>query len=101
MEDYPLLKQAFASVLKAKREELKLSKLKLAQMAKLERVYLIQLEKGEKRPTVNALFYLSTAFGLRPSEMLAMVEEERERLEKGKQDREGGSCLNFGSTSGP
>lgn len=82
MEDYPLLKRAFANVLKDKREELNLSKLKLAQMAKLERVYLIQLEKGEKRPTVNALFYLSEAFGLKPSEMLSRVEEEIERLRK-------------------
>lgn len=82
MEDYPLLKQAFANVLKAKREERNLSKLRLAQMAGLERVYLIQLEKGDKRPTVNALFYLSTAFGLKPSEMLAMVEMEIERLKR-------------------
>ena len=84
MEDYPLLKRAFANVLKAKREELNLSKLRLAQMAKLERVYLIQLEKGDKRPTVNALFYLSTAFGLKPSEMLSMVEKEIERLKRGE-----------------
>ncbi|MBD5416130.1 MAG: helix-turn-helix transcriptional regulator [Desulfovibrio sp.] len=84
MEDYPLLKRAFANVLKAKREELSLSKLKLAQMAKLERVYLIQLEKGDKRPTVNALFYLSEAVGLKPSEMLALVEEEIERLNGGE-----------------
>lgn len=84
MEDYPLLKRAFANVLKAKREELNLSKLKLAQMAKLERMYLIQLEKGDKRPTVNALFYLSEAFGLKPSEMLALVEEEIERLKGGE-----------------
>lgn len=84
MEDYPLLKRAFANVLKAKREELSLSKLKLAQMAKLERVYLIQLEKGDKRPTVNALFYLSEAVGLKPSEMLSIVEEEIERLKGGE-----------------
>ena len=84
MEDYPLLKRAFANVLKAKREELNLSKLRLAQMAKLERVYLIQLEKGYKRPTVNALFYLSEAFGLKPSKMLALVEEEIERLKGGE-----------------
>lgn len=82
MEDYPLLKRAFANVLKAKREELNLSKLRLAQMAKLERVYLIQLEKGDKRPTVNVLFYLSAAFGLKASELLSLVEEEIERLRK-------------------
>lgn len=80
MEDYPLLNQALARVLKAKREKLNLSKRKLAEAARLERVYLIQLEKGEKRPTVNALFFLSRALGMKASEMLAAVEMEIERI---------------------
>lgn len=75
MKDYPKLNQAIAYVLKAKREQLNLSKRKLAELAQLERVYLIQLEKGEKRPTVNALFYLSEALGMKASEMLRLVEE--------------------------
>lgn len=80
MEDYPLLNQALARILKAKREELNLSKRKLAEAASLERVYLIQLEKGEKRPTVNALFFLSRALGMKASEMMAAVEMEIERM---------------------
>lgn len=80
MEDYPLLNQALANVLKARREELNLSKRKLAEMARLERVYLIQLEKAEKRPTVNALFLLSEALGIKPSKMLLAVEKEMEKL---------------------
>lgn len=83
MKDYPKLNQAIANVLKAKREELNFSKRKLAEMASLERVYLIQLEKGEKRPTVNALFYISEALGMKPNEMLKLIEEDVERLGRG------------------
>lgn len=83
MKDYPKLNQAIANVLKARREELNLSKRKLSELACLERVYLIQLEKGEKRPTVNAIFYISEALGMKPSEMMKRIEEERERLDRG------------------
>lgn len=83
MKDYPKLNQAIANVLKARREELNLSKRKLSELACLERVYLIQLEKGEKRPTVNAIFYISEALGMKPSETMKMIEEERERLDRG------------------
>lgn len=80
MNDYPFLNQAIAAVLKSRREERKLSKRKLAELAHFERVYLIQLEKGEKRPTVNALFFISEALGMKPSEMLRLIEIEVEKL---------------------
>lgn len=79
MQDYPGLKTAIAATLKRLREAGNLSKRQMAQKAQLERVYLIQLERGEKRPSVNALFYLSSALGIRPSEMLKMIEEELEQ----------------------
>lgn len=79
MQDYPGLKKAIAVILKRLREAEKLSKRQMAQKAQLERVYLIQLERGEKRPSVNALFYLGSALGIRPSEMLRMIEEELEQ----------------------
>lgn len=75
-----MLNQALASVLKSQREAKNLSKRKLAELAEFERVYLIQLEKGEKRPTVNALFLISEALSLKPSRFLEMVEEELERM---------------------
>ena len=80
MEKYPLLNEAIARILRSKREAQGLSKRKLAELAWLERVYIIQLEKGTRRPTLNALFYISEALGLQPSELVRLVEEEIARL---------------------
>lgn len=76
MQDYPGLKDALASTLRKLRESRNLSKRQMAQKALLERVYLIQLEKGQKRPSVNALFHIARALEIRPSQMLAMIEDE-------------------------
>lgn len=76
MRDYPGLKAAIANTLLRLREAGNLSKRQMAQKAYLERVYIIQLEKGEKKPSVNALFYLCDALGIRPSDMMKMIEDE-------------------------
>ena len=80
MEKYPQLNEAIANVLRERREALGLSKRKLAELAWLERVYIIQLEKGAKQPTLNALFYISEALGLHPSDFVRLVEGEIARL---------------------
>jgi transcriptional regulator with XRE-family HTH domain len=80
MEKYPLLNEAIANILRELREAQGLSKRKLAELAWLERVYIIQLEKGAKQPTLNALFYLSEALGLQPSELVKLIEVEVARL---------------------
>jgi transcriptional regulator with XRE-family HTH domain len=82
MEKYPKLNEAIANVLRIRREALGLSKRKLAELAWLERVYIIQLEQGTKRPTLNALFYISEALGLQPSELVRLIEDEIARLAK-------------------
>lgn len=82
MQDYPGLKDAIAITLRKLREAENLSKRQMAQKAFLERVYLIQLERGQKRPSVNALFYLSQALGIKPSQMLQMIEAEMESREQ-------------------
>lgn len=79
MQDYPGLKNAIAVALRELREAKNLSKRQMAQKAFLERVYLIQLERGQKRPSVNALFYLSSALGIKASEMIRKIEEEMEK----------------------
>jgi transcriptional regulator with XRE-family HTH domain len=47
----------------------------LAEVAGLHRTYISQLERGLKSPTVRVLSQISTAFGLRMSELLEAVEE--------------------------
>lgn len=80
MEEYPFLNEAVARVLRAQREEHGLSKKKLSEEAMIERAYITSLERGEKRPTLNVLFYLSDAFGLRPSDLVRLIETERKTL---------------------
>ena len=80
MEKYPQLSEAIANILRERREALGLSKSRLAELAWLERVYIIQLEQGKKQPTLNALFYISEALGLTPSEFVRLIEEEIVRL---------------------
>lgn len=80
MKDYSHLSEAVSAVLRHRREEIGLSKRKLAEMAGIERVYLIHLERGDKRPTPNALFCLCDALELEPDEFVRLVKEEVRRL---------------------
>ena len=80
MEKYPQLNEAIANILRTRREAIGLSKRKLAGLAWLERVYIIQLEKGTKQPTLNALFYISEALGIQPSDFVKLIEDEVARL---------------------
>lgn len=68
MNKYPCLSEAVAKTLQYWREERQLSQRKLFELARLERVYLIQLEKGQKKPALNALFCICEALDVRPSE---------------------------------
>jgi transcriptional regulator with XRE-family HTH domain len=89
MEKYPQLNKAIANVLQVQREAFGLSKRKLGELAWLERTYIIQLEQGTKQPTLNAIFYISEAFGMQPSEFVRLIEEEIARLAKAAGDSQG------------
>ncbi len=80
MKDYPYLSTAVARVLIRKREEARLSKRRTADDAQIERVYLIHLERGERRPTLNAIFHLCDALHVTPLEFLKEVMDEMEKL---------------------
>jgi transcriptional regulator with XRE-family HTH domain len=80
MEEYPHLNEALGRVLTRRREALGLSKRRLSELAQLERVYIIQLERGDKRPTLNAIFYLCDALDMTRMELMAEIEAEMEQL---------------------
>jgi transcriptional regulator with XRE-family HTH domain len=81
MEEYPNLSEALARVLRRKREGLEMSKLRMSELIHMERAYITALERGAKRPTLNAIFYICDALGLRRQEFLAEVEAEMEILD--------------------
>jgi len=68
-------KIAFGLVLRKLREQVGDSQDSFAHRTGYHRNYVGQLERGEKSPSLNALFNLSKALGLRPSQLLERVEK--------------------------
>jgi transcriptional regulator with XRE-family HTH domain len=64
--------------LRRAREEAGLTQEDLAFEAKLSRPYVSMLERGLKSPTLDVLFRLCDAMGVRASELVARVERGRE-----------------------
>jgi transcriptional regulator with XRE-family HTH domain len=67
-------KRAFGVVLRQLRTKRGYSQDSFAHHTGYHRNYIGQLERGEKSPSLNALFVLSRAFDLVPSEILKDVE---------------------------
>lgn len=61
--------------LRKAREAAGLTQEKLAFAAGLDRTYISQLEHDKKSPTLDALFRLCKALGVRASEVIARVEQ--------------------------
>ena len=88
MDDYPLLSEAISNVLTCLRENAGLSKRKLAALSSIDRVYILQVEQGKFRPTVNFIFLIAQSLGISPSSLIALVEDEILKLQaKADQDR--------------
>lgn len=87
MGKYPYLNEAVASVLRAQRETRNVSKRKLSELVQIERAYITSLERGEKSPTLNVLFYFSDAFDLAPSELIQLMEQERKKFSLEKKNK--------------
>lgn len=80
MEDFPFLTPAISNVLTRLREDAGLSKRKLAQLSGIDRVYILQVEQGKFRPTVNFMFLLARGLGIAPSTLFALIAAEQEGL---------------------
>ena len=80
MREYPHLAQAMGNIIEVIRKDRKMTKSALAEFAWLERRYLREIEQGEKKPTVNAIYSICEALRLSPVEFFRRVEEERKKL---------------------
>lgn len=67
---------AFGLVLRRLREKSGNSQDTFAHTTGYHRNYIGQLERGEKSPSLSALFNLSQALAYRPSQLLALVEKQ-------------------------
>lgn len=77
MEDYPFLSQAISNVITRLREDAGLSKRKLSMISGIDRVYILQVEQGKYRPTVNFMFLLARGLAVAPDALFALVAEEQ------------------------
>lgn len=67
------------NVLRKAREDAGLTQEQLSFEAELDRTYISHLENDKKSPTVDVLFRIANALGVRASELLALVEESRQK----------------------
>ncbi|MBR5881941.1 MAG: helix-turn-helix transcriptional regulator [Mailhella sp.] len=82
MREYPYLSEAISYVLETLRQERGMSKSALADFAAIQRKYLFEIEQGEKRPTVNAIFSLCDALQVEPDEFFRQVVARMKALQK-------------------
>lgn len=70
---------AFGRVIRRLRQERGLPQEKIAELADLQRKYISLLERADYQPKLSTVFKLAEALGCRPSELIALVEEEQEK----------------------
>lgn len=63
-------------VIQKYREQKGLSQEVLSGLADIGRTHLSAIERGDRRPTLDTFYKLSKAMDVRPSELLASIEEE-------------------------
>lgn len=80
MREYPYLAEALGQVLEIYRTKSLKTKTAIADFSGLERRYLREIERGAKKPTVNAVYSICEALEVSPVEFFAKVEAERLRL---------------------
>ena len=82
MREYPFLSESIAHVLEKLRLERGMSKSALADFAAMQRKYLFEIERGVKKPTVNAIFSLCEALQVEPDEFFRQVVARMKALQK-------------------
>ena len=64
------------NVIKELREKKGLSQEVVSGLADIGRTHLSAIERGERRPTLETLFRLAQALDMKPSEIVALIEEK-------------------------
>lgn len=85
MENFPFLNEALIRVVKRLRSDAGYSQQKLAEKSAIDRLYILQLEQGKFRPTLNSVFFLARGLGIAPDELVRLIEQERQRTEQSQQ----------------
>ncbi len=70
----PKLERLFGQVLQHLRHKRGLSQEELGFESDYHRTYISQLERGQKNPSLKAIFRLARVLGITPSEMIRRIE---------------------------
>ncbi len=81
MTDKKLHSRLFGEVLRELRLEQGLTQDELAERANTERSHISSLERAEKGPALATVFTLAASLGIKPHELIALVEQ---KIKKGK-----------------
>ena len=79
MEKPYIISYQFSYVLKKFRREAGLTQVQLSERVGVSPSFIGMLESGRKNPSLNMLFRLADAMGIRASAMLAAMEKESKR----------------------
>lgn len=82
MKIYPHLAEAIAITLESLRKEKGMNKSVLADFAGVERGYIRDIEKGNRKPTVNTIFCICQALDMNPIDFFQRVMAELEKIQK-------------------
>lgn len=81
------LEQIFGEELRKIREEKGLSQEQLGFDSDYHRTYISQLERGEKNTSLKAVFKISQALGVLPSELISRIEKRASLLTPSKSEK--------------
>ena len=70
--------EIIGSVIQRFREQRKMSQELVSGLAGIGRTHLSAIERGERKPTLETFFKISYALNVRPSVLMAAIEEEIE-----------------------
>lgn len=84
MKDERIIYQIIAECLERRRGELNLSKRQLSKMTGITPVYLREVLRGDRKPSVMILMTLCEAMSLKTSDLFLLVEEEMTRIPSSK-----------------
>lgn len=75
-------REAIGKVIRRIRRERKLSQEVISGFAGIARSHLAMIETGTKQPNFETVWAIANAFELQPHELVKLIEEEAERIEK-------------------
>ena len=79
MENIPGLAEAISTTVRAIRDKIGFSQEQFADFAGLSRIYIAQLETGERGASLNSLMRIAKSVGMTGSEIVSIIEKEMAR----------------------